>query len=90
MGFHSLIAVMLARLQMDVTSCIKAYLKLSEEAFTRRRHKINLLGRAASVWRTIERFTSEKLKARIIEQLQRLPTPLPAETPFVDESLPCL
>ena len=90
MDFHSLIAVMLARLQMDVNSCIIAYLKLSKKAFTPRRHRINLLGRAADAWRTKERFESEKLKAQIIEQLQRLPTPLPAESLFVDESLPCL
>lgn len=32
MKLHSLIAVMLARLQMDVKSCIDAYLELSKEA----------------------------------------------------------
>ena len=90
MGLHSLIAVMLARLQMDVNSCIEAYLELSKEAFTRSRHRINLLCRAADAWRTKERFESEKLKAQIIQQLNRLPEPLPADTLFVDESLPCL
>ena len=83
-------AVMLARLQMDVNSCIEAYLELSEKAFTRRRHKINLFGRAADAWRTKGRFESEELKAQIIQQLQRLPMPLPAGTRFVDESLPYL
>lgn len=81
---------MLARLQMDVDSCIKAYLELSEKTFTPRRLKINLFARAADAWRTKERFESEKLKTQIIAQLQRLPMPLPAETRFVDESLPCL
>ena len=89
MELHSLIAVMLARLQMDVNSCIEAYLELSKEAFTPRRHRINFFGRAADAWRTKERFKSEKLKAQIIQQLNRLPERLPAETLFVNESLPC-
>ncbi len=90
MELHSLIAVMLARLQMDVNSCIEAYLELSKEAFTRCRPRINFFGRAADAWRTKERFESEKLKAQIIQQLNRLPEQLPAETLFLDESLPCL
>lgn len=81
---------MLARLQIDVDSYIRAYLELFEKAFVHRRHRTNFIGRATDAWRTKERFDSGKLKDQIIEQLQRLPMPLPAETRFVDESLPCL
>ena len=81
---------MLGRLEMDVNSCIEAYLELSKEAFTPRRHRANILGRAADALRVKERFESDKLKTQIIKQLEMQLKPLPAKTLLVDESRSCL
>ena len=37
MGCHSLIAIMLGRLEMDVDDCITAYINLAENVFSQKK-----------------------------------------------------
>jgi hypothetical protein len=48
---------MLGRLEMDVTSCIDAYLKISEGVFhSRKRSILNMLGKARDMWHVQGKF----------------------------------
>src|ERR1700742_2587430 len=60
---HSLIAIMLGRLEMDVDECISAYNRLIKTVFEEKAHKtpISWFGRVQS------RFDSGKLKTAIEE-----------------------
>lgn len=60
-----LIAIMLGRLQMDVQSCIKAYLKISSEVFQPLRAKNNIFGRGKDAVKVRGRFSSKALEDHI-------------------------
>lgn len=69
MFLESLLAIMLGRLEMDVRSCITAYLNLAQEVFQRR--NINIFARAAAAWRLEEKFDSKILEEcikRVVKQ----------------------
>jgi patatin-like phospholipase/acyl hydrolase len=63
-----LIAIMLGRLQMDIDSCITAYLDLSSVAFRRKRHKANIFGRANDAYNVKGTYSSEDLE-RVVKEL---------------------
>lgn len=58
---HRLIAIMLGRLRMGVTECIDKYLQLSASAFTRKRNKINVMGKGKDLWTVNGKYRSESL-----------------------------
>jgi hypothetical protein len=58
---YSLVAIMLGRLEMDIESCIDAYLKMSASIFKPKRHKFNYLSRAVDFFYLNERFDSDLL-----------------------------
>ena len=66
---HSLIAIMLGRLQMSIDECIDAYISLSDRVFQKRRHRVTIKGNVQG------RFDSDELERGIKEIVvrQRLP-----------------
>ena len=67
------IAIMLGRLQMDVHSCITAYLDLSSVAFHRRRHKANIFGRGNDVYHVKGTYSSKGLEEavkKVVESIE--------------------
>jgi hypothetical protein len=56
---HSLIAIMLGRLQMTVDDCIDAYVSLSDKVFQKRRHRVTIKGNVQ------ERFDPDELERAI-------------------------
>ena len=66
---HSLIAIMLGRLQMSIDECIDAYISLSDRVFRKRRHRVTIKGNVQG------RLDSDELERGIKEVVvrQRLP-----------------
>lgn len=58
---YRLLATMLDRLQMNIDSCITAYVNLSERVFKKRRHRLTISGTVQG------RFDSHKLEKAIKE-----------------------
>jgi hypothetical protein len=58
---HSLIAIMLGRLQMTIDECIDAYILLSDRVFQKRRHRVTIRGNVQG------RFDSDELERAIKE-----------------------
>jgi hypothetical protein len=56
---------MLGRLQMDIDSCIDAYIKLSSVVFQPKRTKSNIFGRAKDIWEVDGTYSSECLTSEI-------------------------
>lgn len=54
-----LIAIMLGRLQMDIDSCIRAYLQISDSIFRKERHRFSINGNVQG------RFSAEVLEQEI-------------------------
>ncbi|KAI8716606.1 PNPLA domain-containing protein [Fusarium sp. LHS14.1] len=73
-----LIAIMLGRLEMDVTECIAAYCKLSESVFKVKKHWSRVTARD----KIQPRFDSQKLKAAIETVLKD--RKMPPTAPFND------
>lgn len=60
-----LIAIMLGRLRMDITSCIDAYVGMSEAIFKPKKWKINLFGKAKDFVFVKGKFDSDILADQI-------------------------
>lgn len=63
---------MLGRLEMDVTSCIDAYLKISGEVFqSKKRSILNVLGKARDMWHVQGKFDHRRLENAMKRIIQR-------------------
>jgi hypothetical protein len=61
-----LIAIMLGRLEMDVTSCIDAYLRISKDVFQfKKRSRLNMLGKVRDVLQVQGKFDHKKLEEAV-------------------------
>lgn len=60
-----LIAIMLGRLKLDIATCIKVYLELSETVFQPNRVKINWFSKTIDKMTVKGRFSSTKLTEAI-------------------------
>jgi patatin-like phospholipase/acyl hydrolase len=67
-----LIAIMLGRLQMDIDSCMAAYLDLSSVAFQRKRHKANIVGRLNNAYHVKGAYSSEGLEGVVKELVKSI------------------
>lgn len=65
-----LIAIMLGPLEMDVQSCINAYIELSERAFVHKKSSWRLFSKALDRYRMKERFDSAKLEEAIVKIIE--------------------
>ncbi len=63
-----LIASILGRLQMDIDSCIAAYLELSAVAFQRKKHRANIVRRGNSAYHVKGAYSSEGLE-KVVKEL---------------------
>jgi hypothetical protein len=61
----SLIAIMLGRLKMDISSCIEAYSRLSDSVFRKVAHRVTLKGNVQA------RFDSHALERAIKEIIKQ-------------------
>lgn len=60
-----LLAIMLGRLRLSIDECETAYLKLSEQIFNPKRHKMNFPGKAKDFLHANGRFDADVLKEAI-------------------------
>jgi len=67
---HRIIAIMLGRLRMDVQDCIDKYIELSSAAFSPRRSKANLFGKARDKWEVSGKYRSDVLAKEIQNVVQ--------------------
>ena len=63
---------MLGRLEMDIRSCIDAYLRLSKSVFRPKYSKFNVLGWAYATVTGRERFSSKALECAIKEVVRSI------------------
>ncbi|KAH0557143.1 hypothetical protein GP486_005066 [Trichoglossum hirsutum] len=56
---------MLGRLQMDINTCIDAYIRLSSAVFQLKRANSNIFGRAKDIWGVDGAYSSERLASEI-------------------------
>jgi len=67
-----LIAIMLGRLEMDIDSCIAAYLELSSVAFQRRRNIFNAIGRGSDTYHVNGTYSSKSLEKMVKDLVEDL------------------
>jgi hypothetical protein len=61
---HRLIAVMLGRLEMDVSQCIDVYINLMDRVFRKQRHRVTVRGKVQA------RFDTEELENQIKKMIR--------------------